>query len=91
MKIEEKNIETVINMGALRYPADKIASILGENLQDIENELLNEGSQLSTLLKRGRDMADYVLDLKLFELAKSGDINAMDRFNLLINKQKQKK
>jgi len=87
MKIKEENIEIIVNMGALRYPADKIASILGENVHEIENEIANKNSEISLLLKKGRDMSDYAIDLKLFELAKSGDINAMDRFNNLINKK----
>jgi len=36
---------------------------------------------LSKLLQKGRDMADYVIDLKLFEMAKSGDIKALEKLD----------
>jgi hypothetical protein len=31
-------------------------------------------------MEKGKDLAEYVIDLKLFEMAKSGDIKALEKF-----------
>jgi len=40
---------------------------------------LEINSEFSQLLQKGRDMSDYVIDLRLFEMAKTGDIKALDK------------
>lgn len=77
MKIE--NEEQVVNFGVFAYGAKKIANILGVDLKEVEAEMNDKNSILSKLLEKGRDVSDYVIDLKLFEMAKSGDIKALDK------------
>jgi hypothetical protein len=67
------------NMGALGYGADKISSIMGIDMNDVENDLNNEESQIFKLYKEGKDYAAYIIDLKLFEMAQSGDIKALEK------------
>ena len=81
MKIEKEQEEQIVNFGAFEYDAEKIASILGLDLKEVQIEINNETSLLYQLLKKGRDMADYVIDLKLFEMAKSGDIKALEKLD----------
>ena len=79
MKIKEEQKEQVINFGVFDYSSKKIASILGLDKSEVDSELKNKESELSKLLQKGKDMADYVIDLKLFEMAKTGDIKALDK------------
>lgn len=81
LKIEynNENEEIIINCGAFGYKADVIASLLRIDLSVIENAMVND-NEFIKLYKFGNDMANYKLDLKLFEMAKSGDIKAMQAF-----------
>lgn len=81
LKIEysNENEEIIINCGAFGYKADVIASLLKIDLSVIENAMVND-NEFIKLYKFGNDMANYKLDLKLFEMAKSGDIKAMQAF-----------
>lgn len=81
LKIEytNENEEIIINCGAFGYKADVIASLLRIDLSVIENAMVND-NEFIKLYKFGIDMANYKLDLKLFEMAKSGDIKAMQAF-----------
>lgn len=81
MKIEKEQEEQIVNFGAFEYDAKKIASILGVDLKEVQSEIDNKTSLLYQLLQKGRDMADYVIDLKLFEMAKSGDIKALEKLD----------
>jgi hypothetical protein len=82
MKIEKEQEEQIVNFGVFEYDAKKIASILGIDLKEVQAEIENKTSLLYQLLQKGRDMADYVIDLKLFEMAKSGDIKALEKLDL---------
>lgn len=81
MKIEKEKEEQIINFGAFGYDALKIGNILGLPEIEIENEMKDENSELFKLLQKGRDMSDFVIDLKLFEMAKSGDIKALEKLD----------
>ena len=81
MKIEKESEEQIINFGVFNYDALKIANILGKTETEIETEMKNENSDLSKLLQKGKDMSDFVIDLKLFEMAKSGDIKALEKLD----------
>ena len=78
MLIEKEQEEQIINFGALGYDAKKIANILGVDPDTVSSEMSITDSKISVLLQKGKDMADYVIDLKLFEMAKSGDLKALD-------------
>ena len=82
MEIKKEQKEQVINFGVFNYDSKKIASILELDKDEVDSELKNEESELSKLLQKGKDMADYVIDLKLFEMAKTGDIKALEKLDL---------
>ena len=82
MEIKKEKHEQIINCGAFYYDAQKLANILGFDKIDVDNELLNKESELNQLLQKGKDMYDYVIDLKLFEMAKTGDIKALEKLDL---------
>jgi len=79
MKINKKQEETIVNFGVFDYTSEQIAIILEIHQNIIDLELKNKDSELNKLLLKGKNLADYVIDLKLFELAKAGDIQALDR------------
>jgi len=66
-------------MGALGYPAAKVASVMELDLKVIEAGLSDKESDIFKAYQAGIDYADYVIDLKLFDLARQGDIKAMDK------------
>jgi len=81
MNINKEQEEIIINMAIFGYDVSKMASILSINENDLIKEIQNPGSEFSKLLKKGSDLADYVIDLKLFELAKTGDIKALNKLD----------
>ena len=81
MDISEDQAEQIINFGVFSYSADKISSIMGLPVTAIQNEMDSPHSKFNLLLQKGVDMSDYVIDLKLFEMAKTGDIKALDKLN----------
>jgi len=91
MKITAEQEEQIVNFGALEYDASRVSSILGLDIKIVEAEMNNKGSQMSILIQRGRDMADYVVDLKLFDMAKAGDIKALEKLDYRKRSRKMKK
>ena len=79
MKIKKEQEEQIINFGAFDYDAKKIANILNLEIKIVEAELKNKNSELSLLWQKGKDMADYVIDLKLFDQAKNGDVKSLNK------------
>jgi hypothetical protein len=80
MKIDKEQEEAIVNMAVFGYPLAKMASILGVPLADLEAETKKKDGHINKLIQKGNDMADYVIDLKLFEMAKSGDLKALEKF-----------
>lgn len=78
MKIE--NAEMIINFGALGYDTKKMSSILGVAESEIAKELKSEDSEFSKLIEKGKTISEYVIDLKIFNLAKQGDLAAIAEF-----------
>jgi hypothetical protein len=78
--INEEIEEKIVNMGALGYPVAKMANVLGWPVEHVAELAKDKTSQFSKLLERGSDMADYLLDKKLFEMAKAGDLKAMQKY-----------
>lgn len=70
------------NMGALNYPAATISSLMGLDCNVIEKELKNKESEFYKIYQSGADYANYLIDLKLFEMAQSGDIQALNKLEL---------
>ena len=67
--------EQIINFGALGYPIEKISNIMDIKKEVLQCEIFEE------LYQKGKDTSDFVIDLKLFEMAKAGDIKALDKLN----------
>lgn len=91
--LTEKDQELITNFGALGYPNERMASLLMWETQEVE-EAMKEGL-FKKLYEKGMATCEYVIDLKLFEMAKSGDLKALQKFefrkNTLKNKQETTK
>ena len=79
MNITEENKEIIINAGAFGYDAEIVASLLQIDINVIKNQFENKG-EFKKLYEFGKNMAKYKLDLKLFEMAKNGDLKALQQF-----------
>lgn len=77
INLNEEQKEALINCGAFDYPANKIANILDIDENYIKENLKNKTSEIYQLFKTGKDMFDYKIDVKLFELVQSGDLAAL--------------
>lgn len=86
--LDDKQKDMVINFGAFGYPAAKMANILMWEESEVLALLEDQDSEFSRLYRKGEEMADYVIDLKLFEMAQSGDLKALQKFEF---RKKQKK
>ena len=63
MEIKKEQHEQIVNCGVFDYDAQKLSNILGFKKEDIETEMKNKDSELSQLLQKGKDMADYVIEV----------------------------
>lgn len=78
--ITEREKEIIINCGAFNFQPDKIANIINWPTDEVRQHFNNKTSEFCKLLQEGRDKADYVLTLKLFEMARAGDLKAIEEF-----------
>jgi hypothetical protein len=81
MEISKELEEQIVNFGVFDYSSKKIASILGEDELKIKELMNDKNSEFSKLLLKGKDMSDYMIDIKLFELARAGDLKALDKLD----------
>lgn len=82
MKIKEEQKEQIVNFGALSYNSKRMAGILDLEINSVKSEMDNINSEFHNLYIKGEFMADYVIDLKLFELAKTGDTKALKQLEI---------
>jgi hypothetical protein len=82
------DLEKVVNFGAFGYPADKIASILMIQVSEVEKLMKDAESEFCKHYQKGVHTADYVIDMKLFEMSQGGDLKALEEFEY---RKKQRK
>ncbi len=76
--LTDKEREAVANFGALKYPAEKMAIVLGWEEATVRALMGNKKSDFFQAYERGKTLSDYKLDVKLLELAMGGDLKAME-------------
>jgi len=81
MKITEEQEEQIINFGVFGYSNERMSCLLGIDENGIEEEMEDTSSEFCKLYVKGKIKADYVIDCKLFDMARSGDIKALDKLN----------
>lgn len=78
--IDEEKIEHIINFGAFGYSARKMAIILEWPEDEIKGYLKDKDSTFYKAYYKGKETEEYMLDKKLFEMALSGDLEALERY-----------
>lgn len=70
----------IVDFGALNYDALKMAIILGFPKESIDNFLADKESEFYKLYEKGKILAQFAIDKKIFEMVKSGDLKAISIF-----------
>lgn len=78
--ITDKEKDMIINFGAFGYAPRKMSDILVWELSEVSNLYQDQKSEFYKYYREGKARADYVIDMKLFEMAQSGDMKAMAEF-----------
>lgn len=87
----EREKEMIINFGSLSYDANRCAGIMEIDEELIEKQLADKNSEFAKLYARGQYRAEYVIDVKLFELAQTGDIKAIEKLEARAIKRNRRK
>ena len=78
-------------MGILGYPVDKIINILEiTDTEQFKADFKNKAHEIFNRYQVGKDKADYIIDSKLFEMAKAGDLAALAKYEQRQFKNQQK-
>ncbi|REJ84514.1 MAG: hypothetical protein DWQ44_09060 [Bacteroidetes bacterium] len=81
MELTEEFLKKITQMGTLGYPPEKIINVLDiEDGDKFIKEFSNKNSKVQKHYQKGVDKADYMIDIKLFEMAKNGVLKALDRY-----------
>ena len=81
MKYTDDFLKKIMQCGTLGYPLSKILNVLDvDNEAELKEDFNNKESEVSKNYQKGIDRADFVLDSKLFEMAKDGDLKALDKY-----------
>lgn len=79
----EEFLAKVKQLGSLCYPLEKCINVLdlqGDDVDRFIDEFDDPDSEVANAYAKGRDASDFFLDSKLFELARGGDLKAMQLF-----------
>jgi len=85
MIFSEEILKKVVHFGILSYPVDKSLNILdlpSELEEQFITDFNNPKSEVAKNYKKGQDKAEYAIDIKLFEMAKEGDLKAIKEYEL---------
>jgi hypothetical protein len=77
--ITEQEKEKILNLGAFEYTASMCSNVLGWDVKEIEELLNDKESDFYQIYNTGFVRSQYIIDLKLFEQAQSGDIKSLDK------------
>lgn len=88
----ERELATIMSFGALHYTPRQMA----DNLDDITEEeiitlLKDPNSEFTKAYERGKSRAQFKIDLKLLELAQSGDLEALKLYERRLRENDAKK
>lgn len=81
MEYNEEFIKKITQVGTLGYPLQKIINALEvEDEEKFRADFYDSNSLIAKSYQKGIDMGDLVIDSKLFEMAKNGDLKAMEKY-----------
>lgn len=81
----EDQTRKIIDMGAFEYPAKKMALVLcldsAQRLLFLDT-IADTSSEIYKAAAMGKSQIDYAIDSKLLAMIHSGDLNALEEFEL---------
>lgn len=81
MEYGEEVIRKIVQVGTLGYPLSKVLNVVDiENEEQFSKDFYNPNSIVFKSYKKGLDKADFILDSKLFDMAKNGDLKALQLY-----------
>jgi hypothetical protein len=81
MEYNEDFLKKMVQVGTLGYPLSKIMNVLDiDDAKQFTKDFDNPKSMVAISYQKGVDKADFVLDSKLFEMAKNGDLKALQKY-----------
>lgn len=81
--MEKSILEKMVDLGSLGYPPEKCANVLrltGADRIDFLKNFMDKTHELSIHYKMGEDAADFEIDSKILQLAKTGDMKAIEKY-----------
>lgn len=91
MEYTEDFLKKIVQMGTLGYPLSKIINVLDIiDIPAFSIDFYSEGGPVFSSYKKGLDKADFIIDSKLFDMAKSGDLKAMEKYQSTKISQQQR-
>lgn len=83
MEYNQDFLNKMVQVGTLAYPLSKIINVLEiEDEEQFSADFDNPASPIAKAYKKGLDKADFLLDSKLFDMAKNGNLKALEQYNL---------
>jgi len=77
----------IIQVGTLGYPLSKIINVLDiEDETAFKKDFYNKKHIVYKNYNKGLDKADLVIDSKLFDMAKNGDLKALEKYQFRKNR-----
>ena len=81
MEYNEDFLKKMVQVGTLGYPLSKIINVLDiDDAKQFTKDFDNPKSNVAISYQKGVDKADFVLDSKLFDMAKGGDLKALQKY-----------
>ena len=84
IRLSDKEREELVQLGALRWPEEKIAAFFGWDRKALKRETADPESEISRLLLRGELEADFKLEARLMSDAQAGNLMAAKQFKDLM-------
>lgn len=89
MEYEDSFLANIQAMGQLGYSVDKMINILDvENQDGFKSDFNNKTSPLFKAYQKGVDKSDFIIDQKLYSLAKEGDLKAIEMYDKMKRNRK---
>lgn len=90
MEYDKEFIAKITGMGTLGYDAEKIINVLDiVDVDQFRKDFMNKDSDIYKAFQKGVDKSDYIIDMKLYELAKTGDMKAIELYDKRKNAPKK--
>ncbi len=77
---DDIRLEMLHNFGAFEYSNYQIAALLKQDVHVVEQTMKDKNSELYRCYEYGKQMREYVIDQKLFDLVQVGDMAALREF-----------